>query len=213
PAWFSASRLCSGLEIISSFPRYKDSDRRRASPPPRPPLDLYFLLELLELRLHLLPEGLLRRLLALVDEDRYHPLRSLDIEDGTLGLATLAVGDSPVHHLGLDAVVDAEEVLAGHLAEWFLGTARLRDRERRTGQQGRRDDADNDTWQSHSDLLRCVGGASPSAHGPRERAQFHRLCVKRCARMRGRSQSGAVSALRPLPYSACGWWPWPARYR
>ena len=49
--------------------------------------------------------------------------RSLDINAGTLGLTALAIGDGPVHNLGLECVVDADKILAGHLAEGFLVAA------------------------------------------------------------------------------------------
>ena len=75
-----------------------------------------FLLELLNLGLHLLPEGLLGRLLARVDEDRNYFLDSRDINAGTLGLPALAIGNRPVNDLGLVSALPTDVCRLSHEA-------------------------------------------------------------------------------------------------
>ena len=77
-------------------------------------------LELLNLGLYLLPEGLLRRLLASVDQDRNHLLDSRDIDAGTLGFTPLAMGDGPVHDLGLEGFLYAYKFSAVQIAEGLI---------------------------------------------------------------------------------------------
>jgi hypothetical protein len=60
---------------------------------------------------------------ALLDDDRDHLVSHLDINNRRLRLAAPAIGDGSVHHLGLDGVPNAEEILAGHIPERLLGAA------------------------------------------------------------------------------------------
>src|SRR5215475_7547350 len=96
----------------------RDSENRISKPTSLARLQL--LLEFLNFGLHLLPERFLRCLLTSVDEHRNHLLDSRDIDPGTLGLTALAIGDCPIHNFGLEGILDADEIFAAHLAEWFL---------------------------------------------------------------------------------------------
>src|SRR5262245_5675331 len=84
------------------------------------PAELQLLFELFDLGFDLLPERFLGCFFAAFNKHRNHLLDSRNVDSGTLGLTALAIGDGPIHNFGLEGILDADEIFAAHLAEWFL---------------------------------------------------------------------------------------------